>query len=156
MTMKQEMTHCFACKPFVWLTSAGILLLLSFESLLCFLASTFSTTTLLTTFSHFTAKLEPLLVLVFCLTGKSCSSLFTPLLKLELATLFMRFCSSLIRSIHSDICFVLKKLQVQTKLYSRKVPKGFDIRMNEQPMRVCSGSGPSTTLKRWKSRWRCA
>ena len=124
MTMKQEMTHCFACKPFVWLTSAGISLLLSFESLLCFLASTFSTTTLLTTFSHFMAKLEPLLVLVFCLTGKSCSSLFTPLLKSELATLFVRFCSSLVHSIHSDT-FCFKEIASTNEIVLAESPERF-------------------------------
>ena len=64
------------------------------------------------------------LALVFCLTGKSCSSLFTPLLKLELAIGLVRFCSFLVHSIHSDR-FCSKEVQVLTKLYSRKSVDAF-------------------------------
>ena len=74
---------CFdpaACgEPFVRLfasnNSAGISTSLGFESLLCFLSCFFSPMTLLMTFSHFRAELQPSLALLFCLTGKSYSEL---------------------------------------------------------------------------------
>ena len=96
---------CFdpaACRFLGCLTlkSACISLSFGFESLLCFLASFFS----------FTAELEPSFALLFCLRGKSCLALFTPLLKTELALVFVRFWWFPFYSIHNyNNTFLLQK-----------------------------------------------
>ena len=72
----------------------------------CLLASHSALTTQsLLDFAHnifFTAELKPSLALFFCLTGNSCSALFAPLLKTELALTLVRLRCFLVFCIHSD------------------------------------------------------
>ena len=84
-------------------TALAITLVLNKQPVSPFFGRFFRPTTLFTMSSRFTAKLNPSLAFFSCLTGKSCSSSFTLLLKTELALALVRFWYFLVYYIHSDI-----------------------------------------------------
>ena len=137
--------HCLhfdpaACKPFVWLfnltlTSAGISLSLGFESLLCFLACFFSPTSV---------QLKPSLALVFCFTGNSCSSLFSPLLKTKLSLAVVRFLCFFVHFIHAVVNFrkqitISRLITQKVKFWNRKL-RCYTMSRPHSPM--CVRGGP--------------
>ena len=101
--IQQPAIPLFGCLTTL-MSAAHISMPLSSETLLCFLAFFFSLKTFLATFSLFTtAELQPSLVLLFRLKGKSCWSLFTLLVKTVVSIALVRFWCFVIHSIHNGM-----------------------------------------------------
>ena len=115
------------------------------------LACFFSPMSLLTTFSCFRAELKPSLALLFCLTVKSCSALFTLLLKTEMTLAPVRFWCFFVHSIHSGP-FRFKTMQLNVLLKS-SIPE--NVLTSETTLCLCARSGLSRGfIHSLKSRWR--
>ena len=112
--IQQAASRLFGC---LILTSAGTSLQMSFQTLLCFLACFFSPRRLCSRCFQVEAfaQLQPSRALLFFFTGKSCSSLFTLILKTALSLTLMRFGCFLIHSTYSVRSFLNKLQEERTR-----------------------------------------